>query len=51
MADDSKHGGFRVLYSRPPMFTVVTAPTREALEQKIADLGMMFRAREDVPHG
>lgn len=36
--EEIKHGGFRALYSRPPFFMVVTAPTSEQLAAKVAEL-------------
>lgn len=38
MAEKIEHGGFRVFYSRPPLFMVVTAPTAEQLAAKVAEL-------------
>lgn len=37
-ADDTKHSGFKVFYSRAPFFFEVHAPTEEALHRKVADL-------------
>jgi hypothetical protein len=36
--NEAKHGGFRVFYSRPPFFMVLTASTAEQLAAKVAEL-------------
>lgn len=44
--DAAAFGGFRAFYSRPPFFSVVTAPTADALAAKVAELDARIKAQD-----
>ena len=50
MTENIKHGGFRAVYYRPPLFLIVTASTAEQLAAKVAELDAKM-ARAELKEG